>query len=95
MTSLFGRSAAGRIDHDRTQAAEAKEYSQLKVKGAHMSAMRIVSDDVRQFIVSLYQSGAHTQRMIAEIVGTTQSNISKIISKARRDGMLLPKRNVA
>lgn len=60
-----------------------------------MSAMRIVSDDVRQFIVSLYQSGAHTQRMIAEIVGTTQSNISKIISKARRDGMLLPKRNVA
>ena len=58
-----------------------------------MGAMRIVTDEVRQFIVSLYRSGAHTQSMIAEIAGTTQSNVSKILEQERRQGGQLPLRN--
>lgn len=58
-----------------------------------MAAMQIVSDEVRQFIVRLYRQGAHTQAMIAEIAGTTQSNVSKVLAKCRRNGIVLPRRN--
>jgi DNA-binding MarR family transcriptional regulator len=60
-----------------------------------MGTMRITSGDLRQWIVSLYQSGEHTQQMIAEVVGTTQSNVSKLLAKARREGIFLPTRNAA
>jgi DNA-binding transcriptional regulator LsrR (DeoR family) len=60
-----------------------------------MGTMRIKSDDLRKWIVSLYQSGEHTQQMIAEIVVTSQSNVSKILAKARNEGAILPTRNVA
>jgi transposase-like protein len=58
-----------------------------------MGAIRIISEDVRQFIVSLYRQGGHTQGMIAQLAGTTQSNVSKILSQARREGLQLPRRN--
>jgi predicted transcriptional regulator len=52
--------------------------------------MILLSAEVRQFIVDLYVNGKRTQAAIAELAGTTQSNVSKILAKARRCDSSIP-----
>lgn len=57
--------------------------------------MICLSAEQRQFIVDLYRDGAHTQTMIAELIGTTQSNVSKVLAQARRHDPQIPGRRAA
>jgi|GEM_PF-6001930 len=52
--------------------------------------MNILATEQRQFIISLYSDGEHSQAAIAELAGTTQSNVSKILAAARKRGAPLP-----
>ena len=54
-----------------------------------MSTLTTVAQ--RKFIIDLYRGG-HTQTAIADIVGTTQGNVSKVLSKARKRDPLIPAR---
>jgi transposase-like protein len=46
--------------------------------------MSVLSAEVRKYIVAVYREGGRTQATIAEMVGTTQSNVSKVLAKWRR-----------
>ncbi|MGA2232322.1 MAG: hypothetical protein ABSH22_15600 [Tepidisphaeraceae bacterium] len=54
-----------------------------------MSTMTTVAQ--RKFIIDLYHEG-HTQTAIANVVGTTQGNVSKVLSRARKRDPLIPAR---
>jgi DNA-binding MarR family transcriptional regulator len=56
-------------------------------------AMNVLSTEQRRFVIQLYSRGEHTQASLADLVGTTQSNISKMLSRARRRDPSIPKRH--
>jgi hypothetical protein len=50
-----------------------------------ISPIRQLSQEQRDFIVALAAKGEHTQAELARLVATTQSNISKLLARARGD----------
>jgi transcriptional regulator len=46
--------------------------------------MTPITDTQRESIITLHQHGIHTQGEIAYLVGTTQGNVSKVLTQARR-----------
>jgi len=54
--------------------------------------MYVLSADQRRFILDLYLEGRQTQAEIAELTGTTQSNVSKIVARARLRDPAIPMR---
>jgi DNA-binding MarR family transcriptional regulator len=57
--------------------------------------MNVLSVEQRQFIVRLYRDEQRTQTEIAELLGVTQSNVSKVLAQARRRDPQIPKRRRA
>lgn len=45
--------------------------------------MRVLSFEQHQFIAQLYLGGTYTQSRIAEMVGTSQGNVSKVVARIR------------
>jgi hypothetical protein len=54
-----------------------------------------ITDTQREFIIILYRRGRHTQAAIADLAGTTQGNVSKVLSRARRTDPSIPGRCAA
>jgi predicted transcriptional regulator len=56
--------------------------------------MNLVSEEMRKFIIDLYREGNRSQKLVAELVGTTQGNVSKVLAKARGENEVIPRRCV-
>jgi len=54
--------------------------------------MRILNQQQRDSITALCRAGCFTQSEMAEMSGTTQSNVSKILKQARRSDPEIPRR---
>jgi DNA-binding MarR family transcriptional regulator len=54
--------------------------------------VKLLTIEQRRFAVELHLGGEHTQAAIAELLGTTQGNISKVLAAARRRDAKIPTR---
>jgi DNA-directed RNA polymerase specialized sigma24 family protein len=56
--------------------------------------MKLLNAEQRRFVICLYRDG-QTQTAIAQLVGTTQGNISRFLARARRRDASIPIRRGA
>jgi len=54
--------------------------------------MKVLTDEQRRLVVALYRDGEHSQSSIAEMVGTTQGCVSKLLAAVRRSEPAIPRR---